>query len=372
MRALFHGSEKLLSRKAYYCTKFYGMKNSFILISFVLLFFGCIKEESLKPNLNASPINPNNGNTGNPGNTGSVPSSIYYFQTNNLRSLDLDNKGNGTFTKISNDDLTQEIYSIAYDPSDGTFFGWTDYQFFNYSGEYYESYNPQTKEIIKVKIAENVEYHSVAVNTKLRKKILIKYDSTSFQKVTFQEVSSQGIIIFESPVVELEEQVSKFIYVSSLDAFIAKSDRGGILSIAIVDANTYSINTVTINVNNSATPIGTAFRDTDLNYDKQNKIIYCLRPNGLYKINVNTQTAQLIETDWIEFFQSLYSFEEPDGIETIYYQPTNEIVIHGNGFFGSSSGSSKFFAIDLATKKTREINTERNNLTRVYGVAVAN
>lgn len=336
------------------------MKTLIKLFSLIILFYGCSKEED--PKIDSTP---------NSTNTGDVNTPIYYFQSSNLRSFNLDDQGGGTFKKESDNDLTNEIYGIAYDPSDGTLFGWTGYYSFNYSGEYYESYNPSTKERIKVKIGENTDYHSVSVNTKLNKKILIKYEGSSYQEVTFQEVSSQGIITFESPIIDLGMQVSKFIYVSSLDAFVAKDDNYSNLKISVIDANTYELTTVTINVDNPTTPIGNDFIYSDLNYDKENDRIYYLRPNGLYEIDVNAQTAQLIETNWIDFFENQYSGDLSD-IETIYYPPTNELIIQGSGFFGGSTGTSKFFAIDLSTKEAREINTNRHTLDRVYGFAMNN
>jgi hypothetical protein len=333
------------------------MRNLIKLFSLIILLNGCSKDED--PKIDTTP-------------TGSVNSPIYFFQSNNLRSFNLDNQGGGTFEKVSDDDLTNEIYSIAYDPSEGTLFGFTDYWSFTYTGEYYESYNPTTKERVKVKIGENTDYHSVAYNTTLNKKILIKLDNNSYEKVIFQEVSSQGIIISESAVIDLGMQVTNFTYNSGSDAFIAMDDNYTNLKISVIDANTYSLTTVTISVDNPTTPIGSDFNYSGLTYDKQNDIIYYLRSNGLHVIDLNNETAQLIETDWIAFFQSRYSSDDLDDVETIYYPPTNELVIQGSGFFGNSSGSSKFFAIDLSTNKAREITTDRHTLNRVYGFAMNN
>jgi hypothetical protein len=334
------------------------VRNLIKILSLIVVLSGCSKKDDpiINPNINP----------------GSTSKPIYFFQYNNLKSFNLDNQGGGTFEKVSNDELTHEIYGIAYDPSDGTLFGWTDYYAFNYSGDYYESYNPTTKERIKVKIGENTEYHSVGMNTTLNKKVLIKYDSSYFDRVIFQEISSKGKITFESPVIDLGDQVSKFIYNTNLDAFITITDRYDELKISVIDANTYNLNTVTINAGYPTDPIGNDFNFGDLNYDQKNDIIYYLRSNGLHVIDLNTKTAQLIVTDWIEFYQSKYGSSELITPKTIFYPPTNELIIQGSGFFGNSTGSSKFFAIDLTTKKAREIDTEMHSLSRVYGFATSN
>lgn len=339
------------------------MKNQIKLFSFLLLatfiICGCSKEDDL-------PDTKDNNNN----NTGEVYKSIYYFQGYNLKSLNLDNQGGATFVTVSNNELTNEIYGIAYDPSDGTFFGWTNYYSFSYSGEYYESYNPVTKNRIKVKIGENTNYHSVCVNTKLNKKILVKYGS-SLQKVIFQEVSSQGVITHESSEIDLGEQVSDFKYISSLNAFVAKADNYSNLSIAIVNADTYALEKITITVDYPDDPIGTNFNYSDLDYDSKNNIIYYLRSNGLYVIDLSAKTARLVQTDWIAFFQGKYGYsEELSNLKTFYYPTTNELIIEGDGFFGATYGSTKFFAINLTTNKAREIKTVNSSLSRVYGFAV--
>jgi hypothetical protein len=336
------------------------VKNSIKLFGLILLatllIYGCSKDET--------PDDQNKNQT--------VLTPIYFFQSYNLRSLNLDNQGGASFKTESTNQLTEEIYSIAYDPSDGTFFGMTDYYDFSYSGIYFESYNPTTKVRIKKKICNDSDYHSVSVNTKTNKKILIKY-SGSYEKVIFQEVSSQGVITFNAPEIDLGGQVSSFIYIESLNAFVAKKDNYSDLKISVVNANTYALETVTIDIDYPSDPIGTGFNYSDLNYDKKNDILYYLRSNGLYVIDLKSKKATLINTNWIEFFQSKFGqSEELNNPMTIYYPPTNELIIQGNGFFGSTYGNSKFFAIDLTTKQAREIKTSYHTLDRVYGFALKN
>lgn len=334
-----------------------------VLLSF-LLFYGCSEDDSSSENNEIEENNEDNNN--------SVDSAIYFFHENNLKSLNLDNEGGSFYETESDNELTQEIYGIAYDPSDNTFFGTTHYSLFgsmDYS--YFESYNPDTKERIKKKICE-CRHRSVTVNTNTNQKILIKEGET-LEKVIFQEVNSQGEVTFESPEIDLGRQVSNFVYVSSLDAFVAKEDNYSNLKISVINANSYTLETLTLDIDYPEDLIGISFKYSDLNYDKENDILYYLRMNGLYKIDINSETVEFIETDWIEFFQSKFGLNEDLSlVKTIYYPPTNELIISGDGFFGSSSGNKKFFAIDLETKEAREIDTDYHHLDRVYGFSIKN
>ncbi|WAC02133.1 hypothetical protein N7U66_20545 [Lacinutrix neustonica] len=201
--------------------------------------------------------------------------------------MNLDNEGGSSFSIESNNELTEEIYSIAYDPSDNTFFGTTHYN--DYFTEYssFESYNPNTNERIKTDICE-CRHHSVTVNSQTNQKILIKEGQT-LDKVAFQEINSQGIVTFESSEIDLGGQVSDFIYIHSLDAFIAKEDDYSSLKISIVDANSYNLETLIIDVDTPDDPIGNSFNYSNLNYDKENDLLYYLRSNGLYIIDINSE-----------------------------------------------------------------------------------
>ncbi len=338
-----------------------NIKRFSVILLTTLLFYGCSKEELPEENIN-------NDNTNESGHT-----PIYFFQSSNLKSLNLDDKGGAFFATESNNELTGEIYSIAYDPSDETFFGTTHYSSLSSNvPTSFESFNPKTKERIKKVICDDCDYHSVSVNTKSNKKILIKYGQ-SYEHLIFQEISSQGEIIFESPEISLGGQVSNFIYIPKSNSFVSKNDTYFDLRISVIDASTYELKTLILDVEYPDDPIGSSFNYNHLNYDNKNDIIYYLRSNGLYVIDLDSETAELIETNWIAFFQSKFGKdEELSLVSTIFYPPTNELIIQGHGFFGSSTGSNKFFAIDLTSNQAREINTISHTLYRVYGFAVKN
>ncbi len=338
------------------------MKNSTKLLSLLfissLFFYSCssnddsaVEEEQENPTVNDGP-------------------ALYFFQEYNLKGINFDDDGGAYYTTESNYELTEEIYNIAYDSNNNTFFGYTHYSTGYTVMSSFESYNPDTQEHLKVDLCE-CDYHSAIMNTNTNTKVLAMY-GTSLSNIIFQEINDNGEIVFQSDEISLGHQVSEFIYVASLDAYVAKNDNYNNLYFSIIDATNYTLQTVSIAVDYPDDPLGNVFTYSNINYDAANDILYVMRDDGLYTVDLNAATATFIETDWITFYQSEFGtgyLNEVSSQKTIYYPPTNELIIAASGFYGSNYGNNKLFAIDLATNETREITTEYHQLSRVYGFA---
>ena len=295
---------------------------------------------------------------------------IYYFKSGRLRSINLNNDGGLTFATASSVEFTPEIYNIGYDNSDQTFFGFTDY----YNSMKYESINIETNQRT-IKSLCDCQYKSVTVNTRTNTKILIKYGET-YDKVIFEEFDEQEGVTFESPEIDLGEQVSEFIYISSIDAYVSLYYIYSRAKLFVINANTYELTIFETEAENPSTNgIGYSLNYTNLLHDSVNDVLYAVRENGVYQINFDGTSFSItkIETNWETFFSSYFSgIQEISTPLTIYYPPTNEIIIQGTGFYGYSSGNNKFFAVSLDTMQLREIETDFHTFYRVYGLSMIN
>ena len=275
---------------------------------------------------------------------------------------------------MSNNNLTREIYSIAYNESDSTFFGYTHYYYFNDDGTSYESYNPASGVREKVYIDQDPRsnYSDVILNTKHNKLIPIKPGQT--YEVIFQELNLDSGITYESAPLALGFPISDFIYIESIDAFIAAEALGKHqIRIAVVDANTYALRKV-ITSGPAVSPYLPPFRSTmnwtGLKYDKANGLLYYLRDEGLYEINPVTESFRFIDTDFFPFILAKYPNIDlsSSSLKTFFYPPTKEMFFCAVGKFDDYE--SRMFAVSIITKKTREIHIGGYDLGRVYGFAI--
>src|SRR5690606_5444376 len=285
---------------------------------------------------------------------------IYYFFAHRIRALEINNEGVVSSTDISDSfSGVSEIYSFDYSQIDNTFYGQNHVANSSTSKTKFIRYNENTGYEYVDQICNCINDHSTVTNTLTNKKYFVSLANISFDNIelTFKEVNSNGETINVHTPISFTEYINPFVFAPEINSFVSINDLYSEFKVYKVDATTFSLTTSNIGsgVVESLSDIGPTM---GLIFDQQNDRAFFPRSDDVYEIDLVTNNVTKLNTDWFEFFNTNYGVDENDRWNYpgnfVYYEPTNEIIIQPYSFFDQIS-RHKFFAINLASKQTREL-----------------
>ena len=298
--------------------------------------------------------------------TPTVHKPIYFFQNANLRYFHYNSNNKLAISPVNNNGLglaVAEIYNLEYNSQDDFFYGFTTYSLGSVSSVRYVKFTNSNSQFYLNTICNNYPFNGCGAglesvtNTLTNKNYaFFEYEgsSTGFR---IEEIDSSGNVTIQAsfPNLTLESFV---VFIPQINSFVYLEDYGGVITIHKINASTYAHTSATLNgsVNNN---INAIYKPKPFYSISQNKL-YLARPDDIYTIDFVNNTMQGLNTDWYAYTENTNDTPDSAPHNFVYYEPTNDFIIESESF----SLQYRLFAVNLATKRTRDI-----DMANIYGSA---
>ncbi|NQY31092.1 MAG: hypothetical protein HRT69_16705 [Flavobacteriaceae bacterium] len=279
---------------------------------------------------------------------------VYYYTFTGFRSMNFNSDGEIDIHTLNNSifNSSGSITSLAYDQTDGSFYGLSRTTQVKY---FYFNETTNQKNIIPLCYTCNNDISSVTNTLTNKKYIVLKEQSYPNFTLNFKEVDSNGNILNESSVLlNNESSVSDITFVPEINSYVLVRDgmQNGLI-LTKINASTFNVTTTTIGAGIFNTATGNPSHDRIIYDSSLNKLIYP-REEEIFIVDLVENTIEPINSDWNDYFDEIYGdeavyddFSEPYNF--VYYEPTNDMLVYNLPL------SNKLFAVNLASKETRSL-----------------